>query len=269
MSYTTYKIPYQGARRSRFGQTTTDPWALYQQQMTTFSTCMQQASNPTTCGQPPIPPGASSWWSRIWSQIAPAPSSTPMSAPSAPAPMAPVAMAPTYAAPAASYTSPGVPFATMTNQAITPPSTTSVATAVSPTTTSPFMPGAITTASGVSLPTIMDQTQIQAQGGIVGGSNMTVQQALTSPGQYFFTRSSDQPGSNRHPDFYSDLGPPPPNWNEQKYLANNPDVATAVKAGAMPSGLWHYLKYGKNENRSFSGWRMPTRRPGYLRKLFK
>lgn len=266
MSYTTYKVagPRYGGRPRRlgsFGQTA-DQWSQYQQQMTTFSSCMQQTGNASTCGQPPIPPGASSWWGKIWSQISGgAPISVAIPAPS------PVYTDPTYSMPMAPLTSPGAAY--IQPASMVAPSMTSVATAVSPTTTSPFMPGAITTASGVSMPTITDATQIQAQGGIVGGSNMTVQQALTSPGQYSFTRSTDTPGANRQPGFFSDLGAPPPGWNEQKYLANNPDVAAAVKAGAMPSGLWHYLNYGKAENRSFSGfggWRRPQR-PGYLRKI--
>lgn len=39
-------------------------------------------------------------------------------------------------------------------------------------------------------------------------------------------------------------------FNENVYLANNPDVAAAVKAGQFKSGLAHYLQYGRNENRN-------------------
>lgn len=73
----------------------------------------------------------------------------------------------------------------------------------------------------------------------------------------------------------------PANFNEAKYLANNPDVANAVRAKVMPSGAWHYVMYGMGPDcqaglnpsgagtcdpnaRSFSGWR----RPGYLAGIF-
>lgn len=46
---------------------------------------------------------------------------------------------------------------------------------------------------------------------------------------------------------------PPANWNEELYLSRYPDVAAAVKAGVIKSGLWHYMVSGKNENRTFSG----------------
>lgn len=52
----------------------------------------------------------------------------------------------------------------------------------------------------------------------------------------------------------------PEGWNEEAYLAKNPDVAKAVDQGIMPSGLWHYMKYGKNEGRTLAGWK----RPGFL-----
>ncbi len=41
----------------------------------------------------------------------------------------------------------------------------------------------------------------------------------------------------------------PPEWNERAYLAVNPDVADAVKAGALLSGYQHFELYGKNEGR--------------------
>jgi SAM-dependent methyltransferase len=43
-------------------------------------------------------------------------------------------------------------------------------------------------------------------------------------------------------------------FNEQAYLAANPDVAAAVRSGACASGAEHYTAYGRNENR-------PLRRP--------
>lgn len=53
----------------------------------------------------------------------------------------------------------------------------------------------------------------------------------------------------------------PPGWDDAKYLAKYPDVAKAVEAGAFPSGLAHYFRYGKQEGRTLDGW---IRRPGYL-----
>lgn len=41
-----------------------------------------------------------------------------------------------------------------------------------------------------------------------------------------------------------------PAWDEQSYLAANPDVATAVKNGRYASGLEQYQKIGINENRT-------------------
>lgn len=46
---------------------------------------------------------------------------------------------------------------------------------------------------------------------------------------------------------------PPANWNEAAYLARHPDVAQAVKMGAVPSGLWHFIKSGQAEGRALSG----------------
>jgi len=46
---------------------------------------------------------------------------------------------------------------------------------------------------------------------------------------------------------------PPPNWNEAAYLAKHPDVAAGVRSGAVPSGLWHYLKSGQKEGRALAG----------------
>lgn len=46
----------------------------------------------------------------------------------------------------------------------------------------------------------------------------------------------------------------PSGWDEAKYLAKNPDVAQAVKAGVIPSGHWHYTNHGKVEGRSLGDW---------------
>jgi len=42
-------------------------------------------------------------------------------------------------------------------------------------------------------------------------------------------------------------------FNESEYLANYPDVAAAVKAGAFKSGYEHYQKHGKFEGRQPDG----------------
>lgn len=39
-------------------------------------------------------------------------------------------------------------------------------------------------------------------------------------------------------------------FNEKLYLRKYPDVAGVVAAGIIPSGEWHYNKYGKNEGRT-------------------
>lgn len=41
----------------------------------------------------------------------------------------------------------------------------------------------------------------------------------------------------------------PPNWDEQQYLSNNPDVAAAVRRGRFKSGWRHYLFTGVEEAR--------------------
>lgn len=45
-------------------------------------------------------------------------------------------------------------------------------------------------------------------------------------------------------------------WNEESYLAFNPDVTAAVKSGGFASGQDHYRKVGVKEGRrgGFSGW---------------
>lgn len=47
-------------------------------------------------------------------------------------------------------------------------------------------------------------------------------------------------------------GRSPGSFEEQAYLADNPDVAAAVRAGTVSSGLQHYIQYGIKENRL--GW---------------
>lgn len=56
----------------------------------------------------------------------------------------------------------------------------------------------------------------------------------------------------------------PEGWSEEKYFEKYPDVKQAVDRGAFPSGLAHYLRFGKKEGRTFKGWR----RPGYLAGIF-
>lgn len=47
----------------------------------------------------------------------------------------------------------------------------------------------------------------------------------------------------------SDVSAPPPGWRERTYLAANPDVAAAVRAGAFRSGYEHYRLAGVREGR--------------------
>ncbi|MFQ5745429.1 MAG: hypothetical protein ACE5HV_17890 [Acidobacteriota bacterium] len=42
---------------------------------------------------------------------------------------------------------------------------------------------------------------------------------------------------------------PPPNWDEQLYLSENPDVAAAVRRGRFRSGWQHYLANGVEKGR--------------------
>ncbi len=42
---------------------------------------------------------------------------------------------------------------------------------------------------------------------------------------------------------------PPPDFDEEAYLSNNPDVAAAVAQGKLHSGFEHYYLYGKKEGR--------------------
>jgi len=38
-------------------------------------------------------------------------------------------------------------------------------------------------------------------------------------------------------------------YDEATYLADNPDVAAAVRAGVFPDGFQHWLEYGQYEGR--------------------
>ncbi|RJR10251.1 hypothetical protein C4588_03555 [Candidatus Parcubacteria bacterium] len=125
------------------------------------------------------------------------------------------------------------------------------------------------------------------KGGTVveGAGGQTQRELLTTPGQTFFTRTTDKPTANLHWRDWRRLQQfLPANFNEEKYLANNPDVAEAVRKGAMPSGAYHYVMYGMGPGchagddpsgkgkcdpsaRSFAGWRR-NKRPGYLSGIF-
>jgi len=125
--------------------------------------------------------------------------------------------------------------------------------------------------------------QMAREGGATIGTNKTKKELL-APGekQVAFMRSTNKPGANVHWKSWERLKTLiPANFNEQKYLANNPDVAAAVKAGVMPSGAYHYAMYGMGPGchvstdpsgkgkcdpspRSFQGYR----RPGFLAGIF-
>lgn len=49
---------------------------------------------------------------------------------------------------------------------------------------------------------------------------------------------------------YAKDSKPKDDFNEGIYLTKYPDVAASVRAGVIPSGKWHYLKYGKQEGRT-------------------
>ena len=44
-------------------------------------------------------------------------------------------------------------------------------------------------------------------------------------------------------------GNAPPDWNELRYLRNNPDVAAAVRSGIYSSGYDHWIQHGEQEAR--------------------
>jgi len=155
-----------------------------------------------------------------------------------------------------------------------------------------------TPAGPVILPPTATQAQLIAAGAltlpgiatrggevVAGAGAQTQRELLSQQGQTFFTRSSDAPDANLRWDDWNRLKfLLPANFNEEKYLAKNPDVADAVRKKAMPSGAWHYVMYGMPgcqagaksgqscETRALEGWRRrglggyrkPMRRPGYL-----
>jgi len=121
-------------------------------------------------------------------------------------------------------------------------------------------------------------------GSIVQGTpGQTQRELLATPTQTTFTRTTDVVDVNIPWNDWRRLKEMlPVDFNEAKYIQNNPDIAKAVSAGVMPSGAWHYVMYGmpgcqanqkegaKCEARSFAGWRRGLgnhrtgRRPGYL-----
>jgi len=102
-------------------------------------------------------------------------------------------------------------------------------------------------------------------GAVSGGGGKTTRELLTGGGpQHKFMRSTDKVGANLHRDDWRKMGAAPPGYDEAKYLARHGDIASAVRAKVMPSGLWHYLKYGKKEGRALAGYR----RPGFLAGIF-
>lgn len=145
---------------------------------------------------------------------------------------------------------------------------------------------ALVAQSGLTLP------GTPTRGGTVveGSGGQTQREVLSTPGQTFFTRTTDEKDANLRWDDWNRLKTMlPAAFNEERYLAKYPDVAEAVRSGAMPSGAWHYVMYGmpncqygakngsKCDVRSFEGWRralsglggyrpQPRRasRPGYL-----
>lgn len=149
----------------------------------------------------------------------------------------------------------------------------------------------------VNLPPTATQAELVAAGALTlpgvatrggdvveGSGGRTEREVLSTPGQTFFTRTTDPIDANLRWDDWRRLQTLlPPNFNEEKYLAKNPDVADAVRKGAMPSGAWHYVMYGmpncqikekkgdscdprslEGWRRGLSGYRRPARRPGYL-----
>jgi hypothetical protein len=89
---------------------------------------------------------------------------------------------------------------------------------------------------------------------VAGAGGKNVRELLTSAGATKFMRSTNKPGANLELTHFQRLMKDvPAGFDEGKYLAKHSDVAKAVKMKAMPSGLWHYVKYGKNEGRALAG----------------
>ena len=118
----------------------------------------------------------------------------------------------------------------------------------------------------------------------IGKAKKELLRGKTHIRQEAFMRSSKKPGQNKHWKSWERLKKlVPADFNEAKYLSSNPDVAAAVKQGAMPSGAYHYAMYGMgkgchasqdpsgrgkcdSKQRTFKGYR--GRRPGYLSGIF-
>jgi hypothetical protein len=43
--------------------------------------------------------------------------------------------------------------------------------------------------------------------------------------------------------------PPPPNFDEVKYLRDNPDVQVLLDESKVSSGFEHFMRWGKSEGR--------------------
>lgn len=136
------------------------------------------------------------------------------------------------------------------------------------------------------LDTLKRAQQVDNSGGVVIGSGgKSVEEALvghdSSATHQKFTPTTAKKGL-KWDDWRKLQTRLPANFNEEKYLANNPDVAAGVARGTFPSGAWHYVMHGSpncaagerhagvcdKKVRSFQGWRRPNRRPGYLNGIF-
>jgi hypothetical protein len=164
-----------------------------------------------------------------------------------------------------------------------PPAAVQQATQKSAATASAAVASGDVAALKAELDALKRAQDVAKQGGAVTGTTQSVKELL-APGQrqVSFMRSSKKPGQQAHWKSWERLKQLiPADFDEAKYLLNNPDVAAAVKSGAMPSGAYHYAMYGMGAGcqagkdpsgkghcdtspRSFKGWR----RPGYLAGIF-
>jgi hypothetical protein len=133
--------------------------------------------------------------------------------------------------------------------------------------------------------TLKRKEQVAASGGgVTGARGKSVEELLvgkdSSATHQKFTRTTAKKGLKWN-DWRKLKTRLPANFNEEKYLLNNPGVAAGVKKGQFPSGAWHYVMYGapncaygekhgghcsaKFAN-TFLGW--GVRRPGYLSGIF-
>src|ERR1700749_494927 len=71
-------------------------------------------------------------------------------------------------------------------------------------------------------------------------------------------RSTMPSETNPDPDPFHD-------FDEEEYLAPNPDVGDGVAPGDLPSGLYHYRRWGQREARRGIGQRMQARLTRQLR----